>query len=77
MCYVIAKKFNQAGSIALEMQIGKTLSELSRKLTLQTLYKGIQIVTVSNLDAYKEYAPYKIMNNQAKFEKAVHYMEKI
>lgn len=71
MCYLIAKKFKQVGSIALKVQHGKALSELSRRLTLETLDRDIQIITVSNLEAYREYAPYKIMKNQSEFETAV------
>ncbi len=58
------KKFKQVGSIALKVQQGKALSELSRRLTLETLDRDIQIITVSNLEAYREYAPYKIMKDQ-------------
>lgn len=64
MCYLIAKKFKQVGFIALKVQQGKALSELSRRLTLETLDRDIQIITVSNLEAYREYAPYKIMKDQ-------------
>ena len=71
MCYLVAKKFNQVGSIALEIQHGKTLSELSKKLTLETLDNDIQIITISNLEAYKEYAPYKIIKDSSEFETAV------
>ncbi|WP_405315703.1 DUF6718 family protein [Faecalibacillus faecis] len=71
MCYLIAKKFKQAGSLALEIQHGKALSELSRRLTCQMLDKDVQIVTISNLNAYKEYAPYKIIKDQSEFETAV------
>ena len=71
MCYLVAKKFNQVGSIALKVQHGKALSELSRRLTLKTLDKDIQIITISNLEAYKEYAPYKLMHTEAEFEKEV------
>lgn len=71
MCYLVAKKFNQVGSIALKVQHGKALSELSRRLTLKTLDKDIQIITISNLEAYKEYAPYQIIKNQLEFETSV------
>lgn len=71
MCYLIAKKFKKQGSIALKIEHGKILSDLSKRLTLQTLNRNIQIITVSNLDSYKEYGPYKIIEDQLEFEKAV------
>ena len=71
MCYLVAKKFNQVGSIAVKVQHGKALSELSRRLTLETLDRDIQIITISSLEAYKEYAPYQIMKNQSEFETSV------
>ena len=71
MCYLVAKKFNQVGSIALKVQHGKALSKLSRRLTLETLDRDIQIITISSLEAYKEYAPYKLMHTEANFEKEV------
>lgn len=67
MCYLIAKKIGENGCIALQMEIGDKLASLSRYLTLATLDKGIQIITVSNPDAYKEYAPYKFINSEKDF----------
>ena len=71
MCYLVAKKFKKQGSIALEIQHGKELSDLSRSLTLQTLKNNVQIVTISNPEAYKEYAPYTIIKDKEEFQKQV------
>ena len=67
MCYLIAKKFNEEGSIVLQLEQGERLASLSRYLTLTTLEKGIQIVTLNNLDSYKEYTPYEIIKDEAEF----------
>lgn len=47
MCYLIAKKFDDHGCIALQMNFGKDLKYLSDYLTSRTISKGIQIVTVN------------------------------
>lgn len=67
MCYLIAKKFDGQGSIALKTEHGIKLGSLSKYLTLSTLEKGVQIVTINNLDDYLEYAPYKFIENEVEF----------
>ncbi len=58
MCYLVAKKFNEPGCIAVEAKRGKELAELVTCLGKSTIDKGIQIVTVSSMEAYEEYSPY-------------------
>lgn len=53
------------------MPIGKQLSELSKKLTIETLDNDVQIITVSNLSAFMEYAPYTLIEKQKDFEEKV------
>ena len=67
MCYLIAKKFNETGCIALQTEIGDKLASLSRYLTLATLDKGIQIITVSDPSTYNEYAPYNFVATEKDF----------
>ena len=67
MCYLIAKKFNQEGSLVLEAEQGQRLASLSKYLTLTTLEQGVQIVTLNNLESYKEYSPYKIIGDEVEF----------
>ncbi|MCY6355270.1 DUF6718 family protein [Clostridium sp. ZS2-4] len=67
MCYLVAKKFDKEGSLVLEAEQGQRLASLSKYLTLTTLEQGIQIVTLNDLDSYKEYAPYIIINNEVEF----------
>lgn len=67
MCYLIAKKFNKEGSLVLEVEQGQRLASLSKYLTLTTLERGVQIVTLNDLESYKEYSPYTLINNEVDF----------
>lgn len=67
MCYLVAKKFDREGSLVLEVEHGQRLASLSKYLTLATLENGVQIVTLNDLESYKEYAPYKIVSNEVEF----------
>lgn len=67
MCYLVVKKFNRQGSVALKTKHGKGLVAISKSLTKLTKGKDIQIVTISRPEAYMEYAPYTIMENQNEF----------
>ncbi|MGL4451782.1 MAG: DUF6718 family protein [Sarcina sp.] len=67
MVYLIAKKFNESGSIALKTQIGDRMASLSKYLTIATLEKDIQIVTLNDPTAYNEYAPYEFVDSELEF----------
>lgn len=67
MCYLIAKKFNDHGCLALQTNFGKDLKYLSDYLTSRTVGKGIQIVTITNVGGYPEYKPYEIIDNEKDF----------
>ena len=67
MCYLIAKKFNGKGCYALRSEIGDKLASLSRYLTLATLDKGVQILTLNDPEAYKEYEPYCFIDEEKEF----------
>ncbi len=71
MCYLIAKKFNKEGSLALVAEQGQRLAALSKYLTLTTLEHGVQIVTLNDLESYKEYSPYTFVNSEVDFIKEV------
>lgn len=64
MPYLVAKRCRELGAIAIELQTGKELASISKHLTLKTLERGIDIITVSNLEAYKEYGPYIIIEDK-------------
>lgn len=67
MCYLIAKKFNEEGSLVLEAEQGQRLASLSKYLILTTLERGVQIVTLNDLESYTEYSPYTVINNEVNF----------
>jgi len=67
MCYLVAKKFNGHGCIAVESEYGKALASLVDYLGRRTMSKGIQILTVSSKEAYGEYAPYEEVPTESEF----------
>ncbi|WP_396349605.1 DUF6718 family protein [Clostridium tetani] len=38
-----------------------------KKCSITTLENGVQIVTLNDLESYKEYAPYTVVNNEVEF----------
>lgn len=67
MCYLVAKKFDTPGCIAVEAERGKALSSLVSYLGLKTLERGIQILTVTDMDMFGEYKPYNVVPSEAEF----------
>lgn len=64
MCYVVAKDRYAHGSYAYKTQQGRHLVELKRELNDAVGFKGVQIMTISRLEAYTEYAPYQIIEDE-------------
>lgn len=71
MCYLIAKKFNEIGSVALKTEHGKELVQLKNYLNNATKEKNIQLVTISRPSAYGEYEPYSFIESTEMFKKTV------
>lgn len=67
MCYLVAKKFDKEGSLVLEVEQGQRLASLSKYLTLTTIEKGIQIVTLNDLESFKEYFPYTVIDDEVEY----------
>ena len=67
MCYLVAKKFDQHGCIAVQAEYGHMLASLVDYLGRKTLKNGVQILTVSDMEAYGEYKPYDIVDSEAVF----------
>ena len=67
MCYLAAKKFSETGCLAVKAESGKALANLVSYLGLKTLDRGIQIFTVSDMEAYGEYKPYKLVKSEKEF----------
>ena len=69
MCYLVAKKLDNVGSIALRTTHGKHLSQFKREIESEVGYDKIQLVTISRPSAYGEYEPYHFVDS----ERAVSY----
>ena len=57
MCYLIAKRFEDKGCIAVKTRHGKALADFAKDLQDQVEGKSIQLVTISRPSAYGEYEP--------------------
>ncbi|MCI9613833.1 MAG: hypothetical protein HFG93_01565 [Dorea sp.] len=71
MCYLIAKRFDSTGSLALQTAHGQHLAEFKRKLIERIGYDDIQFITISRPSAYGEYEPYRFVDTEEEFEKQV------
>ncbi len=67
MCYLLAKKFDEQGCLAMQAESGKKLAALVSFLTEETLEKDIQIVTISDMEAFGEYKPYTLIASKSQF----------
>lgn len=66
MCYLVAKKVNISGCIALRTKFGKELADFVDALQEELGY-DIQIITISRPSAYKEYEPYYFVQTYKEF----------
>lgn len=71
MCYLIAKKFDEVGCIAIQSSHGEHLVQFKKRLLNEVGYEKIQLVTISRPSAYGEYEPYHFLETEQDFEKAV------
>ena len=71
MCYLVAKKFNDVGCLALQMTHGQHLADFKEKLMRAVGYDTIQLVTISRPSAYGGYEPYRFVETEQEFEDAV------
>jgi len=71
MCYLIAKKFDKKGCIAVKTKHGKALADFTELLQRQIGQNGVQLVTISRPSAYGEYEPYEIIENKEKFQERI------
>jgi hypothetical protein len=67
MCYLTAKKFDSVGCLAVQVERGKALSALVSYLGLKMLDKGVQILTLTDMDTYGEYKPYQVVDSEKEF----------
>lgn len=71
MCYLIAKRFDSTGCLALQTAHGQHLANFKRKLIEKIGYDTIQLVTISRPSAYGEYEPYQFVDSEKEFEEKV------
>lgn len=71
MCYLIAKKFDDVGCVALQTEHGPHLVDFETKLMRSVGYDKIQLVVISRPSAYGEYEPYSFVDTEQDFEIAV------
>lgn len=71
MCYLVAKKFDKKGCIAVKTKHGKALADFTEKLQRQIGRNGVQLVTISRPSAYGEYEPYEIIEDKEKFQERI------
>ena len=71
MCYLVAKKFDKTGCIAMRAAHGQHLADFKRRLLQKVGYDTIQLVTISRPSAYGEYEPYRFVETEEEFEQQV------
>lgn len=71
MCYLIAKRFDSTGCIAVKTRHGKALADFTSGLQKRIGENGVQLVTISRPSAYGEYEPYHMVENMEMFQKKV------
>lgn len=68
MCYLVAKKADGIGSIALQTSHGQHLVDFKKKIIKEIGIENIQLVTISRPSAYGEYEPYRFVDTEQEFE---------
>ena len=66
-CYLIATKDDMHGCIAFKTVRGKVLAALVRYLSLRTIDRGVEIITLTDMDVFGEYKPYNIIESESEF----------
>lgn len=68
MCYLIAKRMNKPGCIALQTEPGEEMAKFADRIQEKLGY-DIEIITISRPTAYEEYKPYHFASSYEEFEK--------
>ncbi|MBM6931648.1 hypothetical protein H5999_11380 [[Clostridium] spiroforme] len=68
MCYLVAKRFNKSGCIALQIEAGEEMAKFADALQEKLGY-DIQIITISRPTAYGEYEPYHFVCSYDEFSR--------
>lgn len=68
MCYLIAKRSNKSGCIALRTKAGAEMAKFADDVQEKLGY-DIQIITISRPTAFSEYEPYHFVHSNTEFIK--------
>lgn len=68
MCYLVAKRRNKTGCIALQTESGEEMAKFADRIQERLGY-DIEIITISRPTAYGEYEPYRFVSSYEEFEK--------
>lgn len=68
MCYLIAKRMNKPGCIALQTEPGEEMAKFADRIQEKLGY-DIEIITISRPTTYEEYEPYRFVHSHEEFEK--------
>ncbi|WP_432271395.1 DUF6718 family protein [Catenibacterium mitsuokai] len=68
MCYLIAKRINKTGCIALQTEPGEEMAKFADRIQERLGY-DIEIITISRPTAYGEYEPYHFVKSYEEFSK--------
>ena len=68
MCYLIAKRMNKTGCVALQTEPGEEMAKFADEIQERLGY-DIEIITISRPTAYGEYEPYHFVKSYDEFSK--------
>ena len=68
MCYLIAKRMNKTGCVALQTEPGEEMAKFADEIQERLGY-DIEIITISRPTACGKYEPYHFVNSYEEFEK--------
>lgn len=68
MCYLIAKRMNKTGCVALQTEPGEEMAKFADEIQERLGY-DVEIITISRPTAYGKYEPYHFVNSYEEFEK--------
>ena len=74
MCYLVGKRIDSDGCVAIRMHHGPHLSDFKSKLIDVVGYETIELLTVNSPAAWPEYAPYHIVDTESEFEAVIRAM---
>lgn len=68
MCYLIAKRMNKTGCVALQTEPGEDMAKFADRIQERLGY-DIEIITITRPTAYGEYEPYHFVKSYEEFSK--------